>query len=109
MPDVAIAKAIVEILSVLSSGPLALIVLVLILLPPTALSWALYKLSTALVALRDEVRKDNREANGRYDNNVVLVHNYEKMAGELMTMVRVNVGTMEQLASLIKHDLQRGK
>lgn len=109
MPDVTMAKAIVDILSVISTGPLSVIVMIVIILPPLALSLALYKLAKALVDLRDEVRKDNREANTRYDNNVELVRNYEQMAGELMTMVRVNVGTMEQLAGLIRHDLQRGK
>ena len=109
MPDITVAKAIVDILSIISSGPLSMIVLLLLLIPPMALSWALYKLATALVDLRDEVRKDSRDANNRYENNVELVRNYEQRAGELMTMVRINVGTMEQLANLIKHDLQRGQ
>lgn len=108
MQEAAVAKTILDILSLLSTGPLSLLLLVLFIVPPLAISWSLYKLATALVDLRDEVRKDNTEANGRYDNNVELVKNYELMARELVTMIRLNTGAMEQLSSLIKHKLTKG-
>jgi hypothetical protein len=60
-----------------------------------------------MVALRDEVRQQNRDSQSRYDDNVELVEDYESLAKELTTMVRLNTAASTRLSDLIEHLLGR--
>jgi len=102
METVGLAKAVVAIIDLVHGWPGYLILFVFFVLPPLLLIYVIRNLVVAIVALREEVKAAMTEHRTKYDNNVILVENYEDIARELVSMVRLNTSAQTQLADLIR-------
>ena len=107
MGDMTLLSALATLLSEISGWPLVTLLIFFIAAPPLLLIYVLRNLIVAVISLRDEVRSGLSTQKNHYDNNVELVKNYESLAGELVSIVRVNTSTSTQLADLIRHFLGR--
>ncbi len=114
MQELGTISALVAILNTISGWNIWAFVLLVLVLPPLALAVALWKLAKAITIMRDEVRKEGRDSQTRYDNNVELVVKYEKMSADqarlsdrLIDTIRLNTASNQRLADLIDHLLRK--
>lgn len=114
MQEIGVVSAVVAILNTISGWNLWAFVLSVLVLPPLCLAAALWRLARAITVLRDEVLQEGRESQDRYDNNVELVVQYEKMSKDqarlsdrLIDTIRLNTASNQRLADLIEHLLRK--
>ncbi len=62
---------------------------------------------TAIVKLREEVKESIRESNRRYDNNVILVEQYEQISHDLLAVVKSNTEAFIHLSDIIEQRAKR--
>lgn len=105
-PEMSVLAASVALLSEIGGWPLVTILLFFAVAPVILLIYVIRNLVVAVVSLRDEVRIEITASQQHYDNNVELVKNYDSLASELTTMVRVSTAASTQLAELISHFLK---
>ena len=109
MAEMKLITALASLLSQVGGWHMVTALLFCFVAPTAVLIYTLRALVGAMVALREEVRDGLAQHSTDYDNNVELVKNYEKLAGELTTMVRVNTSTNTRLSDLIEYFLKGGK
>lgn len=76
--------------------------------PPVFALWAFVKIASAVSALKVEVQKQQTMSEKhfsafekKYDNNIILVQNYEKLAGDLSTIIHLNTQAITRLVDRI--------
>ncbi len=114
MEQASLVASILTIIQAINGWDKTLILFILFVVPPALVSYAMVKVAKALISLRDEVKEEGKKANDRYENNVLLVESYKKLAGSLETLagslvktVQDNTEAMTGLKDLIKYKLSR--
>ncbi len=97
----------VALLQALGGWKMAVFFAVMLLFPLLLGIYALQGLVKATFLLRDEVRRYNADAEQRYQNNIILVEQYEKMSRELMAVVRSNIEANARMTTLLEQQLKR--
>lgn len=103
MESASYVAALVTIIQAVTGWDLIGLVVFLFIIPPALVAYALIKVAKAVVSLREEVKRDAKDAELRYLNNVELVKQYEAMAKELIPVIQVNTEAMTRLVEYIKN------
>jgi hypothetical protein len=76
--------------------------------PPVFAFWAFIKIATAVTALKVEVKEQQAMSEkhfsafvNKYENNILLVKNYEKLAGDLSTIIHLNTQAITRIVDRI--------
>lgn len=120
MNEIALAKIVLAILTELGKWEVSALLLLLFFLPPMIFAWLLWRLVKAQMGLSINLQEQSRAQNQRfeavvtlsenhfaafnskYDNNVKLVNDYEKLASDLSTVIHLNTQAMTVLVERIK-------
>lgn len=106
MQEISLVAAIMTVLNEISSWPVVLILVVFFVVPPLILAHALKSIALAMVELREDVRQSEERQKQRYENNVLLVKNYEQISRDLLGVIQLNSDTAARLGELIKQALR---
>ncbi len=115
--DPAVITAIATFFTALNGWSVGTLILCIFVVPPVLGLVAVLKVVGVMAALKDEIRTKNEQDNKRfeamitmsnrqhaefsakYDNNVYLVKNWEKTAGDMTSMVYLNTQGMTSLGN----------
>lgn len=108
MSEASLVKVVLALLANMGGWEIGTLVVVFILLPVLLVFWALNRiaktqadLTTAITTFMGAYESQFKDFETKYDNNVLLVQNYEKLANELMTVVHLNTQAMTRLVDRI--------
>lgn len=113
--DASVISALTALFTAIDGFQAITIFAIFLVIPPLFALWAFIKIAAAvsalsktLVALQEELQEQQTASEKhylaferKYDNNIILVQNYEKLAGDLSTIIHLNTQAITRLVDRI--------